>query len=75
MLSQYAFRSVRDQVQRAGICAPSLPKPQPMSDEQEELLDQMADVIRTIGDCIDREQKYKKLVSKGLFDMRVDYCM
>lgn len=75
MLSQYVFRSARDQVERAGICAPSLPEPQPMSDEKEELLDQMSEVIRTIGDYFDRDTKFKKLVWKGLFEMRVDYCM
>ncbi|XP_077068862.1 apoptosis regulator BAX [Siphateles boraxobius] len=64
------LRSVRDQVQREGICAPFLAEPQPMSDEEEELLDQMAEVIITIGDCIDRETKYKKMVDEfaGVMD-------
>ncbi|XDV13121.1 hypothetical protein PO909_001605 [Leuciscus waleckii] len=56
-------KSIRDQVQRAGICVPSLPEPQPMSDEkQEELLNQMAEVIRTIGDDVDT--KYKNMVDE-----------
>jgi len=63
MLSQYVFRSVRAEVQRAGICVPSLPEPQPMSDEKDELvLDQVAEMIRTIGDQVDRDPKHKKLV-------------
>lgn len=59
---------MKDQVQRAGTCgAPSLPEHQPMSDEKEQLLDQMAELIRDIGDSLDREPKFNELVSKGLF--------
>ncbi|XP_016302438.1 uncharacterized protein LOC107658416 [Sinocyclocheilus anshuiensis] len=43
------LRSVKDQVQRAGTCAPSLPEPQLTSAEREQLLDQVANVIRVIG--------------------------
>ncbi|KAK7167731.1 hypothetical protein R3I94_001964 [Phoxinus phoxinus] len=58
------LRSVRDQVQRAGICAPSLPEPQPMSDEKEAFLDQISEVIRAIGDSVDRDPKYKKMLDE-----------
>ncbi len=63
---------MKDQVQRAGTCAPSLPEPQSMSVEQEQLLDQMANVIRVIGDSLDREPRFNELVSisKCLFGMR-----
>ncbi|XP_056128241.1 apoptosis regulator BAX isoform X1 [Rhinichthys klamathensis goyatoka] len=58
------LRSVRAEAQRAG-CAPSLPEPQPMSDEKEELvLDQMAEVIRAIGDQVDRDPKFKNMVDE-----------
>ncbi|KAK9977701.1 hypothetical protein ABG768_019501 [Culter alburnus] len=57
------LRSVKDQVQRAGTCgAPSLPEHQPMSDEKEQLLDQMAELIRDIGDSLDREPKFNDMV-------------
>ncbi|CAM4370454.1 unnamed protein product [Leuciscus chuanchicus] len=62
MLSQYVFRSVRDQVQRAGICALSLPEPTPMSDEKEEFVDQVAEVIKTIGDYLDSDTKFNNMV-------------
>ncbi len=69
---------MKDQVQRAGTCAPSLPEPQPMSAEREQLLDQMAKVIRDIGDSLDREQKFNELVSisKCLFSIyqRITVC-
>ncbi|KTG00538.1 hypothetical protein cypCar_00015310 [Cyprinus carpio] len=75
MASDYQFstnlilRSVKDQVQRVGTCAPSLPEPQPMSDEREQLLEQMASLIRDIGDSLDREPKFNELVLKSLFCM------
>uniref|UniRef100_A0A9J8DFU4 Bcl-2 Bcl-2 homology region 1-3 domain-containing protein n=1 Tax=Cyprinus carpio carpio TaxID=630221 RepID=A0A9J8DFU4_CYPCA len=68
MASDYQFstnlilRSVKDQVQRVGTCAPSLPEPQPMSDEREQLLEQMASLIRDIGDSLDREPKFNDMV-------------
>jgi len=58
---------VQDQVQRAGTCELSLPEHQPMSDEKEQLLDQTAELVKYIGDCLDRDTKFKRLVSKGLF--------
>ncbi|XP_016395398.1 apoptosis regulator R1-like [Sinocyclocheilus rhinocerous] len=66
--SDYAFsknlvlRSVKDQVQRAGICAPPLPEPQPMSDEQEKLLEQMAELIIGVSDFLDRNRKFNILI-------------
>uniref|UniRef100_A0A8C1W5H6 Bcl-2 Bcl-2 homology region 1-3 domain-containing protein n=1 Tax=Cyprinus carpio TaxID=7962 RepID=A0A8C1W5H6_CYPCA len=68
MESDYQFseklvlRSVMDQVQRAGACAPSLPEPQPLSAEREQLLDQVANVIRVIGDSLDREPRFNDMV-------------
>ncbi|XP_067272360.1 BCL2 associated X, apoptosis regulator b isoform X4 [Pseudorasbora parva] len=56
------LRSVKDQAQRAGTCALSLPEPLPMSEEQEQLLDQMAELIRNIGDIVDRDKKLKNMV-------------
>uniref|UniRef100_A0A8C1ZTN5 Bcl-2 Bcl-2 homology region 1-3 domain-containing protein n=1 Tax=Cyprinus carpio TaxID=7962 RepID=A0A8C1ZTN5_CYPCA len=41
---------------------PSLPEPQPMSDEREQLLEQMASLIRDIGDSLDREPKFNDMV-------------
>uniref|UniRef100_A0A8C1ZU07 Bcl-2 Bcl-2 homology region 1-3 domain-containing protein n=1 Tax=Cyprinus carpio TaxID=7962 RepID=A0A8C1ZU07_CYPCA len=58
----HGIRSVKDQVQRVGTCAPSLPEPQPMSDEREQLLEQMASLIRDIGDSLDREPKFNDMV-------------
>uniref|UniRef100_A0A672JRG4 Apoptosis regulator BAX-like n=1 Tax=Sinocyclocheilus grahami TaxID=75366 RepID=A0A672JRG4_SINGR len=56
------LRSVKDQVERVGTCAPSLPEPQPMSDEREQLLEQMASLIRDFGDSLDREPKFNDMV-------------
>uniref|UniRef100_A0A673IEG3 Bcl-2 Bcl-2 homology region 1-3 domain-containing protein n=1 Tax=Sinocyclocheilus rhinocerous TaxID=307959 RepID=A0A673IEG3_9TELE len=58
--SNNVLRSVKDQ--RAGTCAPSLPEPQPMSDEREQLLEQMASLIRDFGDSLDREPKFNDMV-------------
>ncbi|XP_016124597.1 apoptosis regulator BAX-like [Sinocyclocheilus grahami] len=68
MASDYEFsknlvlRSVKDQIQRAGTCAPSLPEPQLMSAEREQLLDQVANFTRDIGDIIDRDIKFNNMV-------------
>ncbi|XP_050955962.1 apoptosis regulator BAX-like [Labeo rohita] len=56
------LRSVKDQVQRAGTCVPSLPEPQPMSAEREQLLDQVANVIRVIGDSLDQKPEFNDMV-------------
>lgn len=56
------LRSVKDQVQRVGTCAQSLPEPQPMSDEREQLLEQMASLIRDIGDSLDRQPRFNDMV-------------
>uniref|UniRef100_A0A673G925 Apoptosis regulator BAX-like n=1 Tax=Sinocyclocheilus rhinocerous TaxID=307959 RepID=A0A673G925_9TELE len=45
-----------------GLCAPSLPEPQLMSAEREQLLDQVANVIRVIGDSLDREPRFNDMV-------------
>uniref|UniRef100_A0A673G9T7 Bcl-2 Bcl-2 homology region 1-3 domain-containing protein n=1 Tax=Sinocyclocheilus rhinocerous TaxID=307959 RepID=A0A673G9T7_9TELE len=46
----------------AGICAPPLPEPQPMSDEQEKLLEQMAELIIGVSDFLDRNRKFNILI-------------
>lgn len=63
-MSLFVCRAVQDQVQRQGACVRvhSLPEPQPLSDEQEQLLGQMAELIRLFGDNLDRDPKFNKLV-------------
>ncbi|XP_051571980.1 apoptosis regulator BAX [Myxocyprinus asiaticus] len=56
------LRVLRDQVLRAGRFVHILPEQQPMNDEQEKLLDQMAEVIRLFGDDLDRDAKFKNTV-------------
>lgn len=68
------LRSVKDQVQRVGKCATSLPEPQSMNDEREKLEEQLANLCRDIGDILDQNTVINKLVSKGLFGMRVVCC-
>ncbi|KAI7803166.1 putative bcl-2-like protein 1 [Triplophysa rosa] len=53
---------MRDEVQRQGACVQPLPEPQPLNDEQEQLLGQMAEVIRFIGDGLDRDPKFNNMV-------------
>ncbi|XP_051995878.1 apoptosis regulator BAX [Xyrauchen texanus] len=56
------IRVLRDQVQRAGRLAHTIPELQPMNDEQEKLLEQMAEVIILYGDDLDRDVKFKNMV-------------
>ncbi|KAA0705694.1 hypothetical protein E1301_Tti004456 [Triplophysa tibetana] len=56
------LRAMRDQVQRQGVRLQPLPEPQPLNDEQEQLLVQMAEVIRFIGDDLDRDPKFNNMV-------------
>lgn len=66
--SLFVYRAMRDQVQRQGVHIQPLPEPQPLNDEQEQLLVQMAEVIRFIGDDLDRDPKFNKLVPMCVFD-------
>ncbi|XP_043089769.1 apoptosis regulator BAX [Puntigrus tetrazona] len=58
------LRSVQDQVQRVGKCTESLPEPQPMNDEHEQLiLEQVAKLTKDIGDVLDGNTMSRKLIS------------
>ncbi|KAL1278170.1 hypothetical protein QQF64_024843 [Cirrhinus molitorella] len=57
------LRSVKDQLQSEGICLPSLPEPQPMSAEQEQLLEQMADVIKIRNDSLDQDPQFNEMTN------------
>ncbi|RXN33197.1 apoptosis regulator BAX-like protein [Labeo rohita] len=55
--------SVKDHIERAGICAPSFPEPQTKIDEREQLvLEQLINFSREIGDILDQDSNFKNMV-------------